>query len=163
MAETLNTKTVVLSFALTVASGTACQTTGVGGDSPLALPGFLAVRVEDVGTAATWYGRVFDLDEVNRVDSPDGRFKIRVLSSGNLTVELIEERGVVRSADRHVGHFKFGIYVPDIASFHRRLTELGVDVDADIFYDEALGARSFVFRDNEGNRLQAFQRCGGEC
>jgi hypothetical protein len=53
--------------------------------------------------------------------------------------------------------------VADIEAFRRRLDGLGVDQDAQIFVDEALHVRSFVFRDLEGNRVQVFQRCGEAC
>jgi hypothetical protein len=39
----------------------------------------------------------------------------------------------------------------------------GADTDDPIFIDEALNARSFVFCDPYGNRLQVFQQCGREC
>ena len=124
---------------------------------------FVAVRVSDVDAAASWYERVFGVTEVNRITADDRRYFIRILSGRGLSVELIEERDVERPAERHLGLFKAGLYVADIDAFHRRLEELGVDRDATIFFDEALNARSFLFRDSEGNRLQAFQSCADNC
>ncbi len=124
---------------------------------------FVAVRVSDIDAASSWYQSVFGVSEGSRITGDDGRYFIRVLSGGGLSVELIEERGVERPAERHLGLFKAGIYVADIDAFHLRLEALGVDQDATAFFDEALNARSFVFRDSEGNRLQAFQSCADNC
>ena len=129
----------------------------------LAGPSFLAVRVSDVAAASSWYQAVFGLAEVNRINAEDGRYFIRILSGGGLSVELIEERDVEQPADRHLGLFKAGIYVANIDAFHSRLEALGVDQDGRIFLDEALNARSFTFRDSDGNRLQVFQNCAARC
>ena len=146
------------------ASPVGCQTADSSiQESLLSAPSFVAIRVQDVDAASTWYRGVFQLAEVNRIDAEDGRYSIRLLSGGGLSVELIQERGVERPPAPHLGHFKAGLYVSEIESFHRQLLERDVDVDADIFFDEVLNARSFVFRDNEGNRLQVFQRCGEGC
>ena len=124
---------------------------------------FVALRVRDVGASSSWYQSVFGLNEVNRIEAEDGQYSIRILSGRGLTVELIEQRGVEQPADRHLGLFKVGLFVEDIDALHLRFDQLGVDQDAGIFVDEALNARSFVFRDSEGNRLQAFQRCDDSC
>jgi len=126
-------------------------------------PSFVAIRVGDVDAAASWYKRVLGLNEVNRIDAEDGRYFIRILSGGGLSVELIEERDVEPTEDRHLGLFKVGLYVDDIDAFRSRLEGFGVDQDSRIFVDEALASRSFVFRDPDGNRIQAFQRCDGRC
>lgn len=132
-------------------------------ESAFVSPGFAAIRVGDVDAASSWYQRVLGLDEVNRIDAEDGRYSIRILSGGGLSVELIEERGIEPVEGRRLGLFKVGLYVSDIDAFYRRLEGLGVDQDARIFMDEALNARSFVFRDLAGNRIQVFQRCDGGC
>lgn len=157
-------KVVVMAALVSVATSMGCQTVAVPeGGGLLAAPSFVALRVQDVHATSTWYRDVFGLAEVGRLDAEDGRYSIRLLSGDRLSVELIQERDVPRPPARHLGHYKAGLYVLEIESFQRILRERGVDVDADIFFDEALNARSFVFRDNEGNRLQAFQRCGQGC
>jgi catechol 2,3-dioxygenase-like lactoylglutathione lyase family enzyme len=126
-------------------------------------PAFFALQVRDVDTMAVWYREVFGLREANRLEAEDGRYSIRILTGGVMTVELVHERRSVPAPGRHFGLFKAGIHVSDIARFHSRLARLGVDVDADIIVDAALEVRTFVFRDPEGNRLQAFEACGGAC
>lgn len=122
---------------------------------------FLAVRVADVERAAAWYARVFDLGEVNRLVSEG--YAIRLLRGGGLAVELIQQVGAVAPPARHLGLFKVGLFVEGIDRFHAEMLRRGVDVDAVPFDDEALGVRSFVMRDLDGNRLQLFERCGDGC
>ncbi|MDP2481650.1 MAG: VOC family protein [Candidatus Palauibacterales bacterium] len=117
---------------------------------------FFAVRVEDVEAAAAWYRDVFDLDLANRLDAEDGRYAVRILSGGGLAVELIEQPDAGRAPDPHLGLFKAGIRVADIESFHQRLLALGVNADPKPIEDSTLNVRTFVFRDPEGNRIQAF-------
>jgi catechol 2,3-dioxygenase-like lactoylglutathione lyase family enzyme len=125
---------------------------------------FVAVLVEDADSAARWYARVLGLTEVNTIDGGDGRYSIRILEGQGLTVELIRLRGAeAPEADRPLGLFKVGFFVDDIDAAYAWLADLDVDVDQGIFHDEALAARSFVFRDPYGNRLQLFQRCGTDC
>lgn len=120
-------------------------------------PAFFAVQVRDVERASSWYQGVFDLEVASQLDAEDGAYAIRILSSQGLTVELIEERRSETPPERHFGHFKAGLYVVDIEAFQERLVAAGVDVDERVVVDPALGVRSFVFRDVEGNRIQALQ------
>jgi len=129
----------------------------------LAGPSFIAVRVADVDAAAAWYREVLGVHEINRIDDVNGGYSIRILSGGGLSVELIEESGVEPPAEPHLGLFKAGLYVLDLDALHAHLIERGVDADARSFTDEALRARSFLFRDLEGNRIQVFEPCNGAC
>lgn len=120
---------------------------------------FVALRVADVDEAARWYQRVFGLDELNRLEDTDGRYDIWLLGGPSLLIELIEQPDVSEPPDPHLGIFKTGIRVRDAEGFRTALAEAGVDVDDRTFVDEALGMRTFVFRDLAGNRLQAFEPC----
>ena len=73
-------------------------------------------------------------------------------------MELIRQRGTAVSSVTRVGFFKAGFFVDDIEAAFAWLRGRGVDTDDAIFTDDALGARSFVFRDIYGNRLQVFER-----
>ena len=126
-------------------------------------PVFAAVQVADAAAASAWYERVLLLEEINRIDAEDGRYSIRLLSGGGISLELIEERGLERAPGKRLGLFKFGLYVSGIEAAHRRLDALGVDLDPQIFVDRALKVKSFVFRDLEGNRIQLFEPCGEAC
>lgn len=125
---------------------------------------FLAIQVTDDSAAAAWYASRFGLEEVNRLTAGDGRYSIRLLTGRGLTVEVIRLPDVGPAEDGpRLGLFKAGFWVDEIDAAHDWLVERGVDADERIFVDEALGARSFVFRDLEGNRLQVFERCDSDC
>lgn len=125
---------------------------------------FVALQVSDVEAAADWYSETLGLREANRVDAQDGRYRIRVLTASALVVELIQlrEAGPPSPAPRH-GLFKAGFFVDDLTAAFRWLRSRGVDMDPSTFVDEALNARTFVFRDPFGNRLQIFQSCEEAC
>lgn len=126
-------------------------------------PGFFALQVVDLGAVESWYRRVFDLEPLTVVDADDGRYAIRILGGGGFFVELIRERDVAPGTRRQQGLFKAGVFVEDIGGFREALLARGVDVDPQVFVDEALRMRSFVFRDPEGNRIQALEPCAGAC
>ncbi len=125
---------------------------------------FVAIQVRDEAAAAEWYTGVFGLEEVNRLESADGRYSIRILSGGGLSLELIRHEGAgPRRPEAPLGLFKTGFYVDDIEAALAWLRGRGVDTDRTVLTDRALQARTFTFRDVEGNRWQAFEACGGDC
>ena len=126
-------------------------------------PVFLALQVADVDSAAAWYGTVFSLGVVKEIDTPDGRYRIRILTNAAMTVELIETRDIGSPPAYHLGLFKFGFYVSDIDAAFNWYRGMGVATDDSIFIDDVLSVRSFLMRDQEGNRLQVFARCQGDC
>jgi hypothetical protein len=125
---------------------------------------FIALQVIDDVAASKWYRTTFDLEEVNHLEAPNGKASIRILSGGGLTIELIDH---VESATAPIGYqhglFKAGFHVDDIDTAFDWLLKQGVFAGIGIFTDQALKARSFVFKDPWGNRLQIFQRCDDEC
>lgn len=133
---------------------------------------FLAVSVPDLDAASDWYSSVLGLGAVREVASPDGSLRARVMSAGSVVVELVHHRASIspedvleRGAHRFQleGIVKAGLFVPDLDLLHEELRARGVDVDARIGTDEDLGLRFFVFRDRDGNRIQAFERRDGGC
>ena len=129
-------------------------------------PSFVAVSVVDLEHSSEWYARVLRLEQVHEFEAPDGSVRGRLLRSGDVVVELLapaEPLGRDPSfpeapAFRYSGLFKSGFFVDDVEAFHRALVGSGVDADARTFLDETLGWRMFIFRDPDGNRLQAFSR-----
>ncbi len=118
---------------------------------------FMAIVVRDVGAQADWYRATFGLREANRLVADDGRYDIRVLSGPALVVELLALGDADQPPTRHFGLFKAGMMVDDILAAHDWLRRRGVDVDDQVFTDDALAMQSFTFRDPEGNRLQFFR------
>lgn len=126
-------------------------------------PSFVAIVVRDDSAAAQWYRRVLGVTQTRHLTADDGRYSIRLLTGQGITLELLRLRDALGPPDPHLGLFKAGFYVDDVEAAWRWLRTQGVDTDRAIFTDEALNARSFVFRDPEGNRLQVFQRCTPSC
>jgi catechol-2,3-dioxygenase len=165
---TVGTKHFILSIAVL---GTLCVPVTVSGqgnaDRNTATIGgraFFAVQVRDIDAATEWYAAALDLQEVRLIEDPAGRYTIRLMTRTGLTVELINQPTTKEApGPRTFGLFKVGFTVEDIDTLYESLRERSVDVDDGIFHDSALGARSFVFRDIEGNRIQAFEECAEEC
>lgn len=149
---------------MATASGGTAQT-----DAPVDRPfqilagGFVAIRVAEISEAAKWYERVFGLREVNRLEAEDGSYAIRILSGSGLTVELLREGDLGPHAEPSLGLFKVGFYVDDLERARDWLLRHDVSMEGSVVHDQALDARTLVFRDPWGNRLQLFQRCAGAC
>lgn len=150
------------------------DTASASGPAPLAgaEPAFIAVSVSDLDEAAEWYQRILDLEVVRDLRSADGSLRARVLSAGPVVVELVHHTSTVPVADaleprahrfQLQGIVKSGLFVPDIERLYHALGGRGVERDASIGTDRELEWRFFVFRDLDGNRIQAFERCGAEC
>jgi hypothetical protein len=132
---------------------------------PAAHPAFAAVVVEDADITGAWYGSVFGLEVRNDIDLGE-RGRILLLGAeGGLTVELLQITGSadpvaaidgVGSRTQIRGPFKAGVFVADVDAVFADVTALGLDADDRVFADEALGLRTFILRDPEGNRIQVF-------
>jgi catechol 2,3-dioxygenase-like lactoylglutathione lyase family enzyme len=117
---------------------------------------FMALIVQDLDVMAGWYEEVLGLREVNRLAGAAG-VAVRILRNEGLVVELIRLGETERPPDRHLGLFKTGFHVSDLDAALGWLQAHDVETVGEIFTDDALEARSLVFRDPEGNRLQMFQ------
>ena len=125
---------------------------------------FVAIQVRDEVAAADWYTGVLGLEEVSRLEAADGRYSIRILSGAGISLELIRRNAASGgTTEPPLGLFKVGFYVDDIEATLAWLRSRGVDTDRTVFTDPALQARTFTFRDPEGNRWQAFEPCGADC
>jgi predicted enzyme related to lactoylglutathione lyase len=133
---------------------------------PLALegPAFIALSVAKLEPAMEWYGKLFGLTTAMRFDMPDHSGRIAILRSPHFLVELIEHKGaaappadIAKDRFKEHGIFKAGFHVPDIDAFLEALEAHGATLDTGIINSKALGLRFIVFKDNEGNLLQAFE------
>ena len=135
------------------------DTTGPGFE--LVGPAFVAIQAEDDAALAEWYANAFHLAEFGHRGAEDGRYSIRILRRGPLVLEIIRLRDAAPRPDGPgVGLFKVGLWVDDIDAAFQRLQDAGAETDRRVLMDERLGARMFVFRDPEGNRIQVFQSVG---
>lgn len=137
----------------------------------VASPSFFAVSVADLAASVAWYRRTLGLETVRSVEGRAGRSRAVVMRRGELVVELVHFEGSrAPRADPEVEHpfqieglVKAGVFVADAGQWHAYLLEAGVEADANVVTDEALGVRTFVFRDPDGNRVQVFERCEDGC
>lgn len=139
-----------------------------GQDSPASWrftsPSFVAVSVSDLEASVEWYGRVLGLEVVRSLDLPDASVRVRLLRGDEVIVELIAHDDPIgvdpglagEPPFRFLGLLKSGLFVDDIEAFHAWLASEDVDADETIGQDEALGHATFIFRDPDGNILQAF-------
>jgi predicted enzyme related to lactoylglutathione lyase len=130
----------------------------------LEAPAFVALSVAKLEPAMEWYGKLFGLTTAMRFDMPDHSGRIAILRSPHFLVELIEHKGaaaptadIVKDRFKEHGIFKAGFHVPDIDAFLEALEAHGATLDTGIINSKALGLRFIVFKDNEGNLLQAFE------
>jgi len=155
-----------LLFGLAFAGVMAAPASGQDAPEPwrFTSPSFVAVSVSDLEASVGWYRRALGVEVVRELDLPDARVRVRLLRRDDVVIELIAHDDPI-GADpalaaeppfRFLGILKSGIFVSDIEAFHAWLLSRDVDADASIGRDEALGHSTFIFRDPDGNILQAF-------
>ena len=157
-----------------LAAGAAWPTPGTGQQVPdwgFESPAFVALSVSDLDASVEWYGRALGLEVVRALDLPDASVRVRLLRRDDVIVELIEHADPIGPDPSHAGEppFRFlgltkgGVFVGDIEASHEWLLSQGVAADPQIGYDEGIGFRTFIFRDPDGNILQAFAPCRDDC
>lgn len=130
---------------------------------PDAGPQFFAISVRDVDASARFYRKVFGLATKKELKPGDGGYRVLILGSDRLVVELGHGRDFRIGEDplrRHLvaGVFKVGFYVTDLSLALRALAEHGISPVVGPFVEKDLGIRSAVIHDNEGNAIQLFER-----
>ena len=133
---------------------------------------FMALSVGDMDESEAWYQAALGLTTVRSVGASEDETLIRVLGRDSLLVELIHDdrsldvrelTGPLPGAHLVQGLFKAGFFVDDADALFSHLQSQGVTMDQRVIADPEMGLRFFVFRDLDGNRLQAFERCTGDC
>lgn len=131
---------------------------------PAGGPGFIAIITGDLESSAGWYGAVFGMETVNRIEG-DGH-TIQVMESEALIVELIAlETLASRPERRSPGLFKAGMAVSGFGAHVARWRADGIEFfgHGQTFYDTALDRHSVILLDPDGNRIHVFSpRCGGD-
>ena len=141
------------------------------GEWRFAGPAFVALSVANLEESSAWYARVLGVEQFRAVEAPDGSARVRLLRRSDIVVELIAHAEPIDARVAYGGHpdfrflgiFKSGLFVEGIEALHDELLSHGVQTDARIGVDEAVAARTFIFRDPDGNRLQVFELCGAAC
>ena len=127
-------------------------------------PYFSAVVVRNIGVSKSWYQSVFGLKVKTESHDIQGGYKVAILESENLLVELMELRGSL-SRDTLVankvagtqirGHFKIGFKVDNIDACLKKLSQLQIEVPH-VWEDKVSRKRNFIIKDPDGNLIQFF-------
>jgi len=124
-------------------------------------PYFSAVIVSDIDSSAAWYQSVLGLKVKNRINEPESGFKIVILESSYLLIELIEDKSSLeqkkilenKPEGTHVqGFFKIGFKVSNIDVCIDHLKNLKILVEH--VYKESSNKRNFLINDPDGNFIQ---------
>jgi catechol 2,3-dioxygenase-like lactoylglutathione lyase family enzyme len=128
---------------------------------------FVALVVTDLDASLRWYQLNLGLRLLRRSRSPRVAAETVVLQGHNFFVELIhfDQPRTAKSTESDnqrfpPGLFKAGAIVGarDFESLAKYLQDQKVDFIGGIFEDREMGVRTFLIRDNSGNRIQFFSR-----
>jgi catechol 2,3-dioxygenase-like lactoylglutathione lyase family enzyme len=118
-----------------------------------------ALYVTDLDAAEAFYGGILGLERIAKVE---GRHVFFRCGSGVILLFNGEATKVPPPADARLpvpphgtvgqGHLCFAASADEIESWRTRLTELGVEIEADFHWPA--GGRSIYFRDPSGNSLE---------
>jgi|SRR6266498_2677051 len=127
-------------------------------------PYFSAVIVRNIDTSSLWYQSVFGLQVKNRINEPETGFKVIILESSQLVMELIEDKSSLdtkkilngKPEGTHIqGFFKIGFKVSDVDACINHLKNLKITVER--VYTDSSNKRNFLINDPDGNLVQLFE------
>jgi catechol 2,3-dioxygenase-like lactoylglutathione lyase family enzyme len=126
---------------------------------------FLGLVVTDLDASRHWYESNLGLRFVKRSKSP--RAEIIVLKGRNIFIELIhiETSSAAKLAEDNKethapGLFKAGVILgnKDFESLAGYMRNRGVEFIGGVFEDKEMRVRTFLVKDNGGNRIQFFTK-----
>ncbi len=135
------------------------------GQSSIVTPYFSAVVVSNIEVSTKWYQSVFDLKAKNQMNDENAGYKLMILESSAMLLELLELRGsLVRKAlvegksegTEIQGHFKIGFNVSNMDDWLKHLSNLKIDVPQ-VWTDQTTKKRNFLINDPDGNLIQFFE------
>lgn len=100
-------------------------------------PDFSAVIVKDIGVSVAWYQSVFGLTIKTESNDIQNGYKVAIMESKNMNLELLELRGSLTREEilsgkpegtQIQGHFKTGFKVENIDDCLKRLSHLKIEV-----------------------------------
>jgi len=128
------------------------------------IPHFFAVIVDKLDTAEKWYCSVFQLKTTKHINETATGFRVCILESSKLVVELIENKSFLSVKNilankpeetKIQGLFKAGFLVTDMNACLKRLAALSIATSQ--IYKDAKGKRNFLISDPDGNLIQFFE------
>lgn len=127
---------------------------------------FIALSVSNTDSTSKWYENVFDLKLLKEIKAPDNRIHTRIIGNEQLVVEIIQTRNSKSLEELRLnkdqpfavqGPFKYGFYVRDLTQVHTYLREKKVVIKHEIFEDQDMHTKSFIFQDINGAFIQVLQ------
>ena len=128
-------------------------------------PYFSAVIVKDIDASVKWYSDVFELRTRDVINDPNEAYKITILESDKLLLELLQLKQSIPKdkalegqpkGTRLQGHFKIGFRVDDMDASVKRLSSMGIDVSR-LVNEQKTGKRNLLVTDPDGNLIQFFE------
>lgn len=127
---------------------------------------FSALVVKDVDASSQWYQALLSMNVKNKMADANAGYKITILESPTLIIELLELKGsLVRKnlldgkpdGTQIQGHFKIGFIITDMDACLKQLTTLKINVPQ-VWTDKATQKRNFLISDPDGNLIQFFEQ-----
>ena len=119
-----------------------------------------AIVVKDL--SVDWYKSLFELKVKTELKDIQGGYKVAILDTENMIVELMELQGSLAREEllagkpdgtQIQGHFKIGFKVQSIDACLKRLSQLNIEVPR-VWEDKDSKKRNFLIKDPDGNLLQ---------
>lgn len=127
-------------------------------------PYFPAIVVNDLGISVAWYKSLFGLKVKTESADITSGYKVAILESENMMIELMELRGSLPREQLLAGKpegtqiqglFKIGFKVPNVDACLKRLSQLHIEVPQ-VWEDKTSKKRNFLIKDPDGNLIQFF-------
>lgn len=128
------------------------------------VPYFSAIVADKLDSSEKWYCSLFGLKVTKRMSEPATGFRVVILESSNLLIELIENESSLSPKEMLAnkpggtiikGLFKIGFHVADIDACLQHISTLNIPVGR--IYKDSSGKRNFLISDPDGNMIQFFE------
>ncbi|HKA58315.1 MAG TPA: VOC family protein [Gemmatimonadales bacterium] len=124
---------------------------------------FFALSVRDMDASTKWYVEKLGLAVIMHAPRTAAtRASATILRGGGLTVELIQRDSSIPRNPMSAGMFKAGVTVDDFGGTVAALRARGVEIAYGPYPRRPDQPANLIFRDNEGNLIQLFERASGE-
>lgn len=129
-------------------------------------PLFTAIMVENIDSSVSWYGKVLNLKQRNRVDNAARGFKQVIMQDKGIMIELVQLDKAVSGdsilstfprGSALMGFYKFGMVVSNIDAVFQQLHAMAVNVHGKMVSDPVSGKKTFIIADPDGNLIQFFE------
>ncbi len=117
----------------------------------------IGLYIKDVERSKKFYTEVLGFETICEFISLEGN-KMAFVKSGNLIIELIQHKVWMDRKDGLFDHI--AMEVENIEETSEKLKELGIEFEADIYFDDLVfdkGVKYQAFRGPDGEHLEIYQ------